>query len=173
MNIQQPLSNEYVKMLPLKESDFDALYLAASDPNVWAQHPNPNRYQKADFEKYFEGAVLSKGAYTVYDAITNDVIGCTRFYDLDMEKKEVAIGYTFVVCSHWGKPYNRSMKKLMIDQALQFVNRIILHIGAENIRSKKAAAKIGAKKFDEVMMNYYGEGQKLNFLYEIKHAISL
>ena len=43
-NLLQPtLENIEVKLLPLQESDFERLYEVASDPLVWAQHPNKNR----------------------------------------------------------------------------------------------------------------------------------
>jgi len=44
MNLQPVLENDLVKLAPLQESDFEALYRVASDPLVWEQHPNKNRY---------------------------------------------------------------------------------------------------------------------------------
>jgi N-acetyltransferase len=55
----------------------------------------------------------------------------------------------------------------MIDHAFRFVNSITFHVGSMNIRSQKAMEKIGAKKTGEIEMSYYGEENKLNFIYEI------
>jgi hypothetical protein len=45
---------------------------------------------------------------------------------------------------------------------------VYFHIGACNIRSQKAIAKIGAVKVDEFEVEYYGEEPKLNFVYVIE-----
>ena len=39
-------------------------------------------------------------------------------------------------------------KRLMLDQAFKFVGRVILRIGGHNIRSRRAAEKIGARLTD-------------------------
>ena len=54
--LQPTLENELVKLVPLKQEDFDILYQVASDPLIWEQHPDRFRYKKDVFEKYFEGA---------------------------------------------------------------------------------------------------------------------
>jgi RimJ/RimL family protein N-acetyltransferase len=56
----------------------------------------------------------------------------------------------------------------MLDHAFQFVDTVIFHIGAKNLRSQKAIERLGAKKLDEIEMNYYGEDRQLNFVYGIE-----
>ena len=109
----------------------------------------------------------SKGAFLVFDNITNKPIGSSRFYEVDTNKNAIVIGYTFLAKDHWGTTYNRALKTLMIDHAFKFVDRIVFHIGANNIRSQKAIEKLGAKKIEEVLMSYCGEAPKLNFIYQI------
>lgn len=166
--LQPVLQSEIVKLLPLKETDFESLYKVASDPLIWEQHPNKNRWKKEVFQKFFEGAMESKGAFLIYDYLTNEIIGSTRFYGLDKEKNLISIGYTFFARSHWGGKYNAAAKLLMITHAFQFVNKVIFHIGAENIRSQKSIARLGAVKTGEEEISYYGEDCKLNYIYEIK-----
>jgi N-acetyltransferase len=161
------LKNKVVQLIPLQESDFDRLYEVASDPLVWEQHPNPNRYQKEDFRKYFEGAMLSKGAFIVLDSKNNNVVGCSRFYDFNPDTNSVKIGYTFIGTNFWGKGFNKNMKSLMINHAFEKLDNVIFDIGANNIRSQKAIAKIGAIKIDEQEIVYYGEDSKLNYIYQI------
>ena len=96
------LSNELVWMRPLQGSDLEALYVVASDPLVWEQHPNPNRYQRPVFEVFFKGAIESDGAYLIFDQVSGEVVGCSRFYDHDPEKKTIMIGYKFFYSSVWG-----------------------------------------------------------------------
>jgi RimJ/RimL family protein N-acetyltransferase len=167
-DLQPTLENEFMKIQPLKETDFEMLYAVASDPLLWEQHPNKDRYKREIFEIFFKGAIESGGAFLVLDKQTGDVIGSSRFYDYNLENRSILIGYTFFARSHWGSKYNPSLKTLMMDHAFQFVNVVIFHIGANNVRSQKAIERLGALKTDEVEVKYYGEESKLNFVYEIK-----
>lgn len=164
---QPSLENEFVKIRPLKENDFEALYIVASDPLIWEQHPNPDRYKRPVFENFFKGAIESGGAFLVMDTQSGEVIGSSRFYDFNSENKSVLIGYTFFARSHWGSKYNPALKQLMIQYAFRFVDSVIFHIGATNVRSQKAIERLGAIKIDELEVKYYGEETKLNFVYEI------
>lgn len=164
------LGNAVVKLLPLRDTDFEQLYAVAADPLLWEQHPNPDRYQRAVFQNYFEGALASKGAFLVRDAVTNAVIGCSRYYDHDAIGDSVLIGYTFIARSHWGTTSNRALKQAMLDYAFTQVGRVQFHIGEHNLRSQKAIAKLGAHKIDEIEVAYYGEAVKRNFVYEIRKA---
>lgn len=165
--LQPELTNELVKIVPLQENDFNSLYQVASDPLIWEQHPNKNRYKKEVFKTYFEGAMASGGAFIIYDAKTGEPIGSSRYYEYNEEKNSIAIGYTFLAKDHWGTTYNKAAKSLMLNHAFRFVDNVIFHIGANNIRSQKAIERLGAKKIAEIEMNYYGEDQQLNFEYTI------
>ena len=170
-NLQPTLENELVRLVPLKLNDFESLYLVASDPLIWEQHPDRFRYQKKVFEKYFDGAIQSCGAFIVFDKKSGETIGSTRYYDYDEVKKSIVIGYTFLARKYWGGIYNRAMKMLMLDYAFNFVETVIFHIGAENIRSQKAIEKLGAMKVGEIEIKYPGEDERLNFIYKIKKAL--
>lgn len=161
------LQNENVKLTPLQESDFEALYKLASDPLVWEQHPNPDRYQRPIFMNYFEGAMKSCGAFLISKS-NGEAIGCTRFYEYDFFKKEVLIGYTFVGRKFWGSGLNQEVKQLMLSHAFQYVDTVHFHIGATNYRSQQAILRTGAIKTGEIEIAYYGEDSKTNYIYSIK-----
>jgi RimJ/RimL family protein N-acetyltransferase len=165
--LQPHLENELIKLVPLKQDDFDILYQVASDPLIWEQHPDKYRYKREIFEKYFDGAIKSGGAFLVVEKESGKPIGSSRFYDFNEEKKSIAIGYTFIARKFWGTTYNRAMKILMLDHAFKFVDTVIFHIGAKNIRSQKAIEKLGAWKVGEIEINYPGENERLNFIYEM------
>lgn len=162
MNLQPTLENELVKLIPLKEEDFELLYQTASDPLIWEQHPENNRFQRHIFEKFFKGAIDSKGAFLVIDNKTGEVMGSSRYYDYNENKKTIAIGFTFLTRKYWGTVYNIAMKTLMLDHAFKYVKTVIFHIGENNIRSQKAIAKLGAKKTGEL-----NRGNSISFMYEI------
>jgi len=166
-NLQPTLENDLITVTPLKAEDFEKLYAVASDPLIWAQHPNKDRYKREVFENFFKGAMESNGAFIVYDKITSEVVGSSRYYELDEGNNSVAIGYTFIGRSFWGKGHNAALKKMMLDYAFEYVDKVILHIGATNFRSQKATEKLGAIKISEVEVAYYGEPVKWNFEYQI------
>ena len=168
MNLQPiHLHSELVSLRPLTATDFESLYEVASDPLIWEQHPNPDRYKRDVFQNYFKGAVESGGAFIILNQ-HEQVIGSTRFYDYDPAKSEIKIGYTFFARSCWGQDFNRSSKLLMLSYAFEFVNRVLFHVGASNIRSQKAMEKLGAIKIGEEEVAYYGEATRLNFVYLIQ-----
>jgi len=166
-NLQPVLENDLCILSPLEEKDFDALYKVASDPKIWEQHPNKDRWKKEVFEKFFEGAIKSKGAFKIINKETGEVVGSTRFYDFNKEEDYILIGYTFYAVSCWGKGFNLSVKKMMLDYLFNYVSKVRFHIGAENIRSQIAISRVGAEKIAEEEVAYFGEKPKLNFVYEI------
>lgn len=168
IDLQPLLENEYIRLQPLQTIDFEALYAVASDPLIWEQHPNKQRYQRDVFQTFFEGAILSKGAFLIVDRKTNEIIGCSRFYDYNEKESSVFIGYTFIARKFWGKQYNFAVKKLMLDHAFQSVSTVLFHIGSGNIRSQIAIGRIGAIKSRELIVAYHGEDDKLNFEYVMR-----
>lgn len=168
LHFQPILQNDLILMQPLQQNDFERLYAVASDPLVWEQHPNKNRYQRDVFQTFFEGAIQSQGAMLILDKATGEVAGCSRFYDYNEADSSVFIGYTFFGRKFWGKGYNPASKQLMLDYAFQFLNTVKFHIGATNIRSQIAISRTGAIKTKDVIVAYHGEPDRHNFEYELK-----
>ncbi|WP_436489541.1 GNAT family N-acetyltransferase [Chitinophaga sp. ARDCPP14] len=166
-NIQPTLENEKVMILPLQQEDFDALYAVASDPEIWEQHPNKDRWRKEVFEVFFEGAMQSKGAFKIVDKATGNIIGSTRFYEHNEQENSIFIGYTFYAKSYWGTGVNHLVKATMLEYIFQFVSSVYFHIGVNNLRSQISIGRIGAKKIAEQEVIYFGEAPRLNFVYEI------
>lgn len=167
---QPILEDENFKLLPLKESDFEKLYAVGSDPKIWEQHPNPERYKREFFEILFKGAMESKGAFLVVSKSSNEVLGTTRFYDFDEESRSILIGYTFYGRNSWGKGVNPTVKKLMLDYIFQFVDKVIFHVGKDNLRSRIAMDKLGAEFIKEENVAYFGEPSRINAVYEIQKS---
>lgn len=167
-SIQTVLENEKYQLIPLQQGDFESLYEVASDPKVWEQHPNKDRYKREVFENFFRGAIESKGAFKIIEKETGAVLGSSRFYDYDEAKNSIFIGYTFYGTKSWGKGINPQIKKLMLDYIFQFVDTVHFHIGKENYRSQIALERLGGKKIAEQEVAYFGEPTRTNFVYEIK-----
>ncbi|NHN26245.1 GNAT family N-acetyltransferase [Flavobacterium jejuense] len=167
MNLQPNLANKLVRLKPLEKDDFENLFIVASDPLIWEQHPNNDRYKRDVFESFFEKAMDTKGAFLIIDKCTDKTIGSSRFYDLDSTKSTIVIGFTFIARSYWGTNYNRSIKKLMLDYAFQYVNKVHFHVAKNNFRSQKAMSKLGGTVIDYSTSNLGIEG---NPIYEIKKS---
>lgn len=56
-NSQPILETSELQLLPLQIEDFEALYKVASDPEIWKQHPNKDRWKKEVFAVFFDGAI--------------------------------------------------------------------------------------------------------------------
>ncbi len=166
--MQPTLENRWLRLQPLRPEDFESLYAVASDPLIWEQHPSRERYRREVFANYFKGAMESGGALLIVDNEDHHILGSSRYYDLDESRRCVAIGYTFLARSHWGRHYNRALKTLMLDHAFQFVDRVVFHVGINNLRSRRAMQKLGATLTGEAAISYYGEAPNQNVIYEME-----
>ena len=140
---QPILRGEILELRPLRADDFQALYGVASDPLIWEQHPNSDRYREDVFREFFREAIESGGALVAVDLKDGRVVGSSRFHGHDAAKSEVEIGWTFLARSHWGGRYNGEMKRLMLEHAFKFVDNVVFLVGPQNMRSRRAVEKIG------------------------------
>ena len=144
-DLQPQLKGTLIELRPLMPSDFDALFEAASDPLIWEQHPEPNRHDRDVFQRYFDGAIDSRGAFAIIERGAGRIIGSSRYCNLNPDEREVEIGWTFLERAFWGGRYNRELKSLMLDHAFRFVDRVVFVVGENNLRSQRALMKIGAR----------------------------
>ena len=142
--LQVKLENEVIILDPLEEKHRDALYEAASDPQIWEQHPKHDRWKREVFDDFFDVAMKGGLAFAVIDKSINKIIGSSRYKLHDTSDDAVEIGWTFLCRSHWGGRWNAEMKRLMIEHAHRYFAHVLLCIDADNVRSSKAAQKIGA-----------------------------
>jgi len=142
--LQPTLKGKLLGLRPLRAEDFHDLFAVASDPLIWEQHPNGDRYQEEVFKEFFRQALESGGALIAIDLKDGRIIGSSRFHGYNPEKSEIEIGWTFLARSHWGGLYNGEMKQLMLRHAFRFVESVIFLVGPKNWRSQKAVEKIGA-----------------------------
>lgn len=164
LNLQPTLSGELLKLRPLRDKDFDKLYEAASDPLVWEQHPQYNRYKLEVFKALFNKLLEAKGTLII-ETLDGRVIGSSTYYEYEPNKSRIVIGYTFIAREFWGGKFNGELKSLMLRHAFEKVDTVHFHIGRDNKRSRRAIEKIGAVLIDESAVN----GQ-IRVTYEIKRA---
>lgn len=144
MELQPVLLGPRLRARPLKPADFEPLYAAASDPLIWEQHPASDRHERPVFEEFFNRALRSRGALTVTDRGSGEVLGTSRYYD-PRGRDSVCIGFTFLTRACWGRGYNRELKFMMLDHAFLYVRRALFHVGENNLRSRRAMEGIGGR----------------------------
>jgi N-acetyltransferase len=147
-DLQPTLEGESLRLRPLQEDDWDALFAVAADRLIWEQHPAPDRYQEKVFREFFREAMECGGALVVIDRKTGQIIGSSRYIDYDENRSEIEIGYTFLARAYWGGATNREMKDLMLGHAFRFVRHVVFLVGPDNIRSQKAMEKIGGVRVE-------------------------
>jgi N-acetyltransferase len=167
-DLQPHLKGEFIELRPLTPGDWNNLFAVASDPLIWEQHPESDRYKERVFKVFFREALESGGAFVVIDKKSQQIIGSTRYYGYDLEKSEIEIGWTFLARKYWGGRYNREMKKLMLAHAFKFVEGVVFFVGEKNIRSQKAMEKIGATRQGIVNRTYGNHPPTLNVKYVIR-----
>jgi N-acetyltransferase len=170
-DLQPHLKGELIELRPLTAEDWEDLFAVASDPLIWEQHPEDDRYKEEVFKIFFKDALESGGAFVVIDTKDKQIIGSTRFHGYDPEKSEIEIGWTFLARKYWGGLYNREMKQLMLTHAFRFVENVVFFVGENNIRSQKATEKIGAVESGTAKRVYGNRPASLNIRYVIKKPL--
>jgi N-acetyltransferase len=144
VNRQPSLVGALVEARPLAEGDFAELHAAAADPLLWEQHPNKDRWREDAFRTYFDDHLASEGALAIIERATGALIGATRYDNLDPERSEVEIGWTFLTRPYWGGAYNADLKRIMLEHAFQSVGTVVFLVGENNLRSRRSVEKLGA-----------------------------
>ena len=144
LDLQPTLTGPRLTMRPLAAQDFGELYGVASDPLIWAQHPDPARGTREGFRLFFEGALKSQGCLVAVDTVRGAISGWSRYSDY-VPGESVMIGYTFLARSHWGGAANARMKRLMLHHAFKEVPAVRFTVAERNLRSRRAVEKLGAE----------------------------
>ena len=140
---QPVLTGSLLQLRPLRPEDWAGLFAVASDPLLWAQHPDSDRYKEDVFRQFFADALSSGGALVAIERTSGEIVGSSRYHDFDAERSVVEIGWSFLARRCWGGRYNGEMKRLMLEHAFRTVERVVFIIGPENHRSRRAVEKIG------------------------------
>jgi N-acetyltransferase len=172
-DLQPRLQGQLLELRPLKPNDWDELFVVASDPLIWEQHPERDRYKEEVFRVFFKEALASGGAFVLIDKKTQQIIGSTRFYGYDPEKSEIEIGWTFLARKYWGGRFNAEMKRLLLNHAFKFVESVVFFVGEDNVRSQKAMEKVGAIKVGTATRAYGNHPPARNVKYVIRKGDKL
>ena len=166
-DLQPHLIGELIEVRPLASDDWEGLFAVASDPLIWEQHPANDRWREEVFREFFREALETGSAFVVIDRETGRIIGSSRYFGFDSSESVVEIGWTFLARAYWGGKYNGELKRLMLDHAFRFVERVLFVIGVTNFRSQKAVEKIGGVRVGR-REKVVPRGIVGSFVYEIR-----
>ena len=144
------LENERVLLRPLQISDGSLLaHFVKEEPDLW-QYSLAAILTSVDLEKYIQSALEARGnktsyAFIVFDKLLNTYVGCTRFYDIQLNFQTTQIGYTWYSKKCWGTKLNENCKYLLLEFAFDQLGfeRIEFRADNNNKRSIAAMQKIG------------------------------
>jgi RimJ/RimL family protein N-acetyltransferase len=144
------LENEFVRLEPLKYSDYDVLLnYSENEPEIW-EFNSGGANGKENLEKYIANAILQRElekeyAFIIFDKKTQSYVGSTRFYAIFLENKTIEIGYTWYGKEFQGTGINKNCKFLLLEFAFEKLNmeRVAFAANSKNFRSLNAMKSIG------------------------------
>ncbi|MFC4021781.1 bifunctional pyridoxamine 5'-phosphate oxidase family protein/GNAT family N-acetyltransferase [Micromonospora sp. GCM10011542] len=147
------LRGEHVVLEPLDPSHAEQLYAATADPEVW-QHLGGR--QPVDATEMGEVIAAYLGAWhrgervswAQRSAMTGAVVGTTSFYEIEPERRSLAIGYTWLGRPWWRTGINTEAKLLLLTRAFEELGalRVAWHTDIRNTRSQAAIERLGASR---------------------------
>jgi N-acetyltransferase len=93
--------------------------------------------------------------FVVRDNATGDIVGCTRFFNVDARNRRVEIGHTWYARRVQRTPLNTECKLLLLTHAFEALACIAVEFRTHwfNHASRTAIARLGAKQ-DGVLRNH-------------------
>ena len=146
------LENRRVQLIPLTLSHLKDLLPIALEPGLWQFSPI-NITNERLLNEYLAFALKEKEEgkaypFVIIDKRTDEIVGCTRFYDIQPKHKTLEIGYTWISKAVQGTDLNKACKYELLKFAFEDLkyNRVALRTDYLNHQSRHAIQKIGAKQ---------------------------
>jgi RimJ/RimL family protein N-acetyltransferase len=144
------LEDGAVLLRPLEINDFKYLLdYSINEPDIWEFNIG-GANDEQNLLKYINTAIIQRQnerqyPFIIFDKRTNQYVGSTRFYNIDLEMKTIEIGYTWYGKKHQGTGINKNCKYLLFDFAFNKleIERIGFGANSKNTRSINAMKGVG------------------------------
>jgi N-acetyltransferase len=153
------LRGERATLEPLGREHVAALAAAASDGELWRlwyTHIAPAERM----DEYVAAALdmrerLDAMPFVVRHNATGDIVGSTRFFNVDVRNRRLEIGHTWYAKRVQRSPVNTECKLLLLAHAFEALGCIAVEFRTHwfNHASRAAIARLGAKQ-DGVLRNH-------------------
>ena len=146
------LEGQHVRLEPLSPAHEEALNVAADDGELWKSSVTivPSR---AHMAAYVATALKAQDTgrelpFVIVRKVSGQVVGTTRFYDIELADRRVEIGYTWLAASAQRTEVNTESKLLLLAHAFEFWRciRVALITDVLNQQSRSAILRLGAKQ---------------------------
>ncbi len=146
------LTGKSIRLEPLTFDHHKHLAATISDPEVgrWMTTPLATG---ADMRRFIEDALRARDSgtalpFATVDLATDQIVGSTRYLNIDLANRRVEIGATFVTPQWQRTRANTEAKYLMLRYAFGQLGciRVELKTDALNERSRRAILRLGAKE---------------------------
>ena len=144
------LEGNGVRLEPLTPAHHDDLVAASSDGSLWelwfTAIPEPGRmeaYIQLALDGQRDGHMLP---WVVRDAVSDAIIGTTRYHDIVPAINRVEIGYTWYSASRQRTFVNTACKLVLLSHAFDTLGCDVVGLRTDNFnfRSQRAIAALGA-----------------------------
>lgn len=146
------LAGEHVQLEPMLEAHHAALAEVGLDEDLWKWIPVPVRTPE-EMKAYVDAALAeqARGAslpFTIVERATGNVIGSTRYANIERIHRRVEIGWTWVARPWQRTAVNTECKYMLLKHAFETLGciRVELKTDSLNERSRAAILRIGAKE---------------------------
>ena len=146
------LHDDHVVLEPLSLDHVPALEAAAADGELWnltvTSVPPPGQargYVEKALQGQADGMMLP---FAVRETGSGDIVGSTRYYEIDAELPRLAIGYTWYA-KRWQKSHlNTACKRLLLEHAFETLGcvAVAFHTDERNEDSQRAIERLGAQR---------------------------
>jgi RimJ/RimL family protein N-acetyltransferase len=146
------LQDDHVVLEPLSLDHVPALEAAAADGELWnltvTSVPSPGQardYVEKALQGQADGLMLP---FAVRETGSGDIVGSTRYYEIDAALPRLAIGYTWYA-KRWQKSHlNTACKRLLLEHAFETLGcvAVAFHTDERNEDSQRAIERLGAQR---------------------------
>lgn len=147
----ETLKGNFLTLEPLRLEHITELKVAVQDGEPWklwfANVPRPD-----EMSDYVEDAISAARAgdiaYAVRSNVTQQIVGTTRYYNVDAKNKRAMIGYTWYSSSARRTPINTECKLLLLAKLFESHDAIAAEFRTHyfNQPSRAAIERLGAKQ---------------------------
>ena len=145
------LEGRYVRLEPLSRDHLDGIIAAGSFDEIWTWLTvRPNG--RDGFTRWVDTALAALDAgtelpFTTVDRATGEIIGCTRYLNIDRPSRRLEIGWTWITPARQRSAVNTEAKYLQLRHCFEQLGclRVELKTDERNAKSRAAMLRIGAQ----------------------------
>jgi RimJ/RimL family protein N-acetyltransferase len=153
------LEGRHVRIEPLAREHESGILAAAADGELWrlwyTSVPAPERTAEWFDIAFDMRARLGAMVFAIRERATGDVVGSTRYFNVDAVNRRFEIGHTWYAKRVQRTAINTECKLLLLTHAFEALGCIAVEFRTHffNFASREAIARLGAKQ-DGILRNH-------------------